>query len=132
MDLTKIFLIITWLSGISHILITYFEGKKKIKFNTLIELYLLFPFLITLIIVVLNFQNLIYISSVLLIKEIILLVLRAQKIKHKIRNLMSIYFIITLVILNLIINLYYEAYFIYTFFLLLIFSIYLILKRYKI
>ena len=49
-----------------------------------------------------------------------------------IRNLMSIYFIITLVILNLIINLYYEAYFIYTFFLLLIFSIYLILKRYKI
>ena len=132
LDLTKIFLIITWLSGISHILITYFEGRKKIKFNTLIELYLLFPFLITLIIVVLNFQNLIYISSVLLIKEIILLVLRAQKIKHKIRNLMSIYFIITLVILNLIINLYYEAYFIYTFFLLLIFSIYLILKRYKI
>ncbi len=132
LDLTKIFLIITWLSGISHILITYFEGRKKIKFNTLIELYLLFPFLITLIIVVLNFQNLIYISSVLLIKEIILLVLRAQKIKHKIKNLMSIYFIITLVILNLIINLYYEAYFIYTFFLLLIFSIYLILKRYKI
>ena len=82
LDLTKIFLIITWLSGISHILITYFEGRKKIKFNTLIELYLLFPFLITLIIVVLNFQNLIYISSVLLIKEIILLVLRAQKIKH--------------------------------------------------
>ena len=31
LDLTKIFIIIAWLSGISHILITYFEGKKKIK-----------------------------------------------------------------------------------------------------
>ena len=44
LDLTKIFLIIAWLSGISHILITYFEGKKKIKFNTLIELYLIISF----------------------------------------------------------------------------------------
>ena len=132
LDLTKIFLIITWLSGISHILITYFEGKKKIKFNTLIELYLLFPFLISVAIVVLYFKNLIYISTVLLIKEIILLILRAQKIKNKIENLMSIYFIITLVILNLIMNLNYEAYFIYTFLILLIFSIYLILRRFKI
>ena len=132
LDKNKIFLIITWLSGISHILITYFEGKKKIKFNTLIELYLLFPFLISVAIVVLNFKNLIYISTVLLIKEIILLILRAQKIKNKIENLMSIYFIITLVILNLIINLNYEAYFIYTYLILLIFSISLILKRFKI
>ena len=81
---------------------------------------------------VLNFKNLIYISTVLLIKEIILLILRAQKIKNKIENLMSIYFIITLVILNLIINLNYEAYFIYTYLILLIFSISLILKRFKI
>ena len=132
LDLTKIFLIITWLSGISHILITYFEGKKKIKFNTLMELYLLFPFLISIVIVVLNFKNLIYISSVLLIKEIILLILRAQKIKSKIENLMSIYILITLVILNLIINLNYEVYFIYTFLILLIFSIFLILKKFKI
>ncbi len=131
LDLTKIFLIITWLSGISHILITYFEGKKKIKFNTLIEIYLLFPFLISLAIVVLNFKNLIYISTVLLIKEILLLILRAQKIKNKIENLMYIYFLIILVILNLIVNLNYEAYFIYTFLVLLIFSLFLILKKFK-
>ncbi len=31
LDLTKIFIIIAWLSGISHILITYFEGKKKLN-----------------------------------------------------------------------------------------------------
>ena len=30
LDLTKIFIIIAWLAGISHILITYFEGKEKI------------------------------------------------------------------------------------------------------
>ena len=65
-------------------------------------------------------------------KEIILLILRAQKIKSKIENLMSIYVLITLVILNLIINLNYEAYFIYTFLILLIFSVFLILKKYKI
>ena len=29
LDLTKIFLIVAWVSGISHILITYFEAKKK-------------------------------------------------------------------------------------------------------
>jgi len=132
LNLTKIFLIIAWISGISHILITYFEGKKKIKFNTLIELYLLFPFLISLVFVVLNFGNLIFISSVLLIKEIILLILRTQKIKNKIENLISIYFIMILVILNLIINLNYEAYFIYSFLILLIFSAYLILKKFKI
>ena len=132
LDLTKIFLIITWLSGISHILITYFEGKKKIKFNSLIELYLLFPFLITLIITVFNFQNLIYISSILLIKEIILLILRTQKIKNKIENVMSIYLIIFLVILNLIVNLNYEIYYAYTFLILLFFTMSLILKKNKI
>ena len=132
LDLTKIFLIITWLSGISHILITYFEGRKKIKFNTLIELYLLFPFLITLIIAVFNFQNLIYISSILLIKEIILLILRTQKIKNKIENVMSIYLIIFLVILNLIVNLNYEIYYAYTFLILIFFTITLILKKNKI
>ena len=29
LELTKIFLIVSWISGISHILITFFEGKKK-------------------------------------------------------------------------------------------------------
>ena len=132
LDLTKIFLIITWLSGISHILITYFEGKKKIKFNSLIELYLLFPFLISLIIVVFNFQNLIYISSILLIKEIILLILRTHKLKTKIKNVMSIYLIIVLVILNLIVNLSYETYYVYTFVILVFFSTFLILRKNKV
>ena len=113
-------------------MITYFEGKKKIKFNSLIELYLLFPFLITLIIAVFNFQNLIYISSILLIKEIILLILRTQKIKNKIENVMSIYLIIFLVILNLIVNLNYEIYYAYTFLILIFFTITLILKKNKI
>ena len=46
LDLTKIFLIISWVSGISHILIAYFEGKQKMKFNSLLEVYLVIPFLV--------------------------------------------------------------------------------------
>ncbi len=131
LSLTKIFLIITWISGISHILITYFEGKKKIKFNTLIELYLILPFLLAILIVVFNSKNLIYISSVLLIKEIILFVFRTQKIRNKIEDIMLIYSIIILVIINLIINLNFDNYFKFSFLILLILSSYLILIKNK-
>ncbi len=31
LELTKVFLVVSWISGISHILITFFEGKKKNK-----------------------------------------------------------------------------------------------------
>ena len=83
LDLTKIFLIIAWLGGISHILITYFEGKKQIKYNTLLELYLIIPFLIAILTTLFMSKNLIYISFILFAKEIILLLFRSQKIKKK-------------------------------------------------
>ena len=131
LDLTKIFIIIAWLSGISHILITYFEGKKQIKYNTLLELYLIFPFIIVLLIVLLKFKNLIYISAILFAKEIILLLFRSQKIKTKIENLYTIYSLIIMVSINLIISIKYEIYFIYSYLILFFFSAVIFYREYN-
>ena len=83
------------------------------------------------LIVVFNSKNLIYISSVLLIKEIILFVFRTQKIRNKIEDIMLIYSIVILVIINLIINLNFDNYFKFSFLILLILSSYLILIKNK-
>ncbi len=129
LNLTKIFLIVSWVSGISHILITYFEGKKKIKFNTILELYFLAPFLFALSYILFEFKNLILISFVLLIKECILIIFRTNKIKQQIIMLNSIYLNITIVILNLIINLYHKEYFYFSFIILILFNSYLLMKK---
>ena len=131
LDLTKIFIIVAWLSGISHILIAYFDGKKKIKYNTILELYLIIPFLIILFIVLLKFENLIYVSLVLFTKEIILLLFRSQKIKKKINNLITVYFIIIMVTINLIVSLKYDIYFLYSYLALAIFNTVIFYKEYN-
>ena len=129
LNLTKIFLIISWISGISHILITYFEGKKKIKFNSMLEIYFLAPFIFLLSYILFEFKNLILISFVLLIKECMLIIFRTNKIKKQIDILNAIYFNIVIVIINLIINMYYEDYFYYSFIILILFSTFLITKK---
>ena len=128
LELTKIFLIVSWISGISHILITFFEGKKKIKLNTIIEIYLLFPFLLTLFYVLIKYENLIFISFILLLKECMLMFFRTNKIKENIYKLHSIYLNIIIVIINLIVNIYYNQYFLYSFILLILFNSFLIVK----
>ena len=129
LELTKIFLVVSWISGISHILITFFEGKKKIKFNTILEIYFLFPFLIALFYVLFEFKNLIFISFILLIKECILLIFRTNKIKKNIHKLHSIYLNIIIVIINLLVNMYFHQYFIYSFIILILFNFFLIIKK---
>ena len=76
-------------------------------------------------------KNLIYISFILFAKEIILLLFRSQKIKKKIDHLYIIYSIIIMVIINLIISLKYEEYFLYAYVILFIFSAFVFLKKYK-
>ena len=131
LDLTKIFIIIAWLAGISHILITYFEGKEKIKYNTLLELYLVIPFLIILLIKLFKFKNLIYISFILLAKEIVLLLFRSQKIAKKINNIFAVYTIIIIVTTNLIISLINDKYFIYSYIILFIFCTFIFFREYN-
>ena len=122
LNLTKVFLIISWISGISHILIAYFEGKKKIKFNTILEIKLVIPFLICLILILFSFENLLYISLVLLIKEYLLFILRSNKIKKNVKLLINIYMNVFFVILILIISINYEQFFLISMFFLLIFN----------
>ena len=111
LNLTKIFLIIAWISGISHILISFFEGKQKVKLNSILEIYLIIPFILVLTLVLFQFKNLIFISFVLLAKEIVLIFLRVNKIKYVIENIMIIYVNIFLVVLNMLISIYYDTYF---------------------
>ena len=127
--LTKIFLIVAWVSGISHILITYFEAKKKIKFNTILELYFLFPFLLILSYVLFEFKNLVLISFVLLFKELILIIFRTNKLKQTIDLVYLIYLNIIIVIINLIINMYYVEYFNYSIIILILFNSYLLINK---
>ena len=115
LNLTKIFLIISWISGISHLLIVYFEGTQKIKINTQLELYLIIPFLFLMLYIILKYNNLIYVSLVLLFKEFVLLIFRTRKIKSEINSITIIYLSIIMVIFNLLISLYIDQYFIYSF-----------------
>lgn len=131
LHLCKIFLIISWISGVSHILIAYFEGKKKIKYNSLLELYFIIPFLIIIFFILGISKNLIYISYVLLFKEFTLLVFRTIKIKEKLNNLFMIYSNLLLVILNLLISIYYDTYFYLSFFILISFNSVLLIKKFK-
>ena len=129
LGLTKIFLIVSWISGISHILITFFEGKKKIKFNTILEIYFLVPFLLALSYILFEFKNLILISFVLLLKECMLIIFRTNKIKKNIYLPYSIYLNIIIVVINLIANMYYNQYFLYSFIMLILFNSFLIMKK---
>jgi len=129
LDLTKVFLIVAWVSGISHILITYFEAKKKIKFNTILELYFLFPFLLILSYVLFEFKNLVLISFVLLFKELILIIFRTNKLKQIIDLFYLIYLNIIIVIMNLIINMFYVEYFYYSITSLILFNSYLLINK---
>ena len=129
LELTKVFLIVSWISGISHILITFFEGKKKIKFNTILEIYFLVPFLLALFYILFEFKNLILISFVLLLKECMLIIFRTNKLKNNIYKLPSIYLYIIIVIINLLVNMYYNQYFLYSFLILILFNSFLIIKK---
>ena len=129
LELTKIFLIVAWVSGISHILITYFEAKKKIKFNTILELYFLIPFLLLLSFVLFESKNLVLISFVLLFKECMLIVFRTNKLKKKIDFVNLIYLNIFIVIINLIMNMYYKEYFYYSITILILFNSYLLINK---
>jgi O-antigen/teichoic acid export membrane protein len=132
LNLTKIFLIISWISGISHILIAFFEGKKKVKFNSILEVYLIVPFVLVLTLILLQFKNLIFISFVLLTKEIVLIFFRANKIRYVIDNIMIINVNIFLVVLNMLISIYYEGYFYFSFLILILTNFIIFLYRLKI
>ncbi len=82
-NLAKIFSIIAWVSGLSHLIISYYEGSGSIKKNSIIEITFFPFFFIFLYFLILN-KDLIIISYFILLKEIILFFLRSIKIINKI------------------------------------------------
>ncbi len=132
LQLTKIFLIVSWISGISHILIALFEGKKEIKFNTLLEIIFIFPFLSILLIILFGYKSLISVSLILLLKEFVLFIFRSRKLQIYIDSLIVMYINIVFVIFILFLDLYFDKYFYISYISLVIFnSIVFIIKLRK-
>ena len=113
-------------------MIAFFEGKKKVKFNSILEVYLIVPFVLVLTLILFQFKNLIFISFVLLTKEIVLIFFRANKIRYVIDNIMIINVNIFLVVLNMLISIYYEGYFYFSFLILILTNFIIFLYRLKI
>ena len=88
LNLTKIFSLIAIYSSISHILITKYEADENSRKNFRIELSLLPFFLLILCYLFINNSSLLFISLLILIKELFLVLLRlyflsSQTIKIK-------------------------------------------------
>jgi O-antigen/teichoic acid export membrane protein len=81
-NLAKIFSIIAWISCMSHLIISYFEGSGIIKKNAIIELKFYPFFLFFLLIAILN-KNLFIIAIVILLKEIFLFFFRSIFLSKK-------------------------------------------------
>jgi O-antigen/teichoic acid export membrane protein len=82
-NLAKIFSIIAWVSSLSHLIISYYEGSGSIKKNSIIEISF-FPFFFIFLYFLIMNKDLIIISYFILLKEIVLFFLRSIKIIKKI------------------------------------------------
>ena len=101
LNLTKIFSLCGVFAGTSHILVTKFEATQTLKRNLKFEFILMPFFLLTLYIFLNNRYSLIYIASIILIKETILLFFRLNFLKKEIKNIIHFYLYSILFILIL-------------------------------
>lgn len=93
--LAKIFSIITWVSCISHLITSYYEGSGIIKKSATIELAF-YPFFFSFLYMAVLNANLFIIAFVILLKEIFLYVLKSISLSKKINPIKYSYLIITL------------------------------------
>ncbi len=100
LQLLKIFSIVSWLSCLSHLFITYYEGSENVKKNTNIEIYFL-PIFLTLVIIASLTKSLIIISFIMLAKEVIIFFLRTFRLVNKITIIPYIYLTIVITCLCL-------------------------------
>ena len=84
LNLTKIFTLIAVYSCISHILITKYEADQNSNKNFRIELSLLPLFLLILGYLFIKFDSLLFISILILVKEIFLVLLRLYFLSSKV------------------------------------------------
>ena len=106
--LTKIFSLTAIFSCTSHLLITKFEASKTLNQNLKIEFMIMPFFLILLYSLTSNKFSLFEISLLILAKEIILLVLRLNILKKKIKNVIDYYLHIIYFLLIFYLSFNYE------------------------
>ena len=106
--LTKIFSLTAIFSCASHLLITKFEASKTLNQNLKIEFMIMPFFLILLYSLTSNKFSLFEISLLILAKEIILLVLRLNILKKKIKNVINYYLHIIFFLLIFYLSINYE------------------------
>ena len=99
-------------SCLSHILVTKYEADQNSRRNFKIELFVLPFFLITLIYLFLNFKSILFISLLILMKEILLVLLRiyilSSKIKRTKKYLLYLFIFPFLLILSFVnMNIFY-------------------------
>ena len=118
LELTKVFSLIAIFSSNSHLLITKYEADQTSKKNFYYEFSILPIFLFLLIIFVISYKSLLYISYLILAKEIILLLMRLFNLKRKIL-LIKKYFINLMLLIILFI--FSSINYFYFYFLIIIF-----------
>lgn len=91
--IAKIFSISTWISCLSHLIISHYEGSGFVKKNTKIEL-IFFPFFLFILYFSITNQNLQLIAIVILLKEILLFFFRSLNFIKKIKVVKYSYIVI--------------------------------------
>jgi O-antigen/teichoic acid export membrane protein len=92
-NLAKIFAIITWVTCLSHLIISYFEGSGAIKKNSIIELTF-YPFFIFFLFMTVISKNLFLVAFTILFKEVFLYIFRSISLLKKIYLIKYSYLII--------------------------------------
>ena len=95
-DLTKIFSLVAIFSCISHILITKYEADQISKLNFKIEIKFLPFFFAILLFLTINSYSLLFISTLILIKELVLIIFRLYLLKIDTKKI-KVYFIYLLI-----------------------------------
>lgn len=99
--LSKIFSIAGIFACSSHILITKFEASQVLKYNLKLEFFAMPIFLLSLYLIISEKYSLIYVASIILAKETVLLFIRLHFCKKEIKNIINYYFYIIFSILTL-------------------------------
>jgi O-antigen/teichoic acid export membrane protein len=92
-NLAKIFSVVVWISCLSHLVISYYEGSGNIKKNSIIEI-IFFPFFLIFLYISILERNLLIIAFIVLFKEIVLFLFRSIKIIKQFRIIKYSYLII--------------------------------------
>jgi O-antigen/teichoic acid export membrane protein len=92
-NLAKIFSVVVWISCLSHLVISYYEGSGNIKNNSIIEI-IFFPFFLIFLYISILERNLLIVAFIVLFKEIVLFLFRSIKIIKQFRIIKYSYLII--------------------------------------